>query len=94
MNREFTQRMARAASIRAAKVSKRPLSVWPGDAEVLQLDDLPDVSRDYIAEHPPTGSVTLRRGDEVDFEVGASYGVLTRSFQVGTGLETVVGVWR
>jgi hypothetical protein len=94
MNKEFTQRMARAASIRAAKVSKRPLSVWPGDAEVLHLDDLPSVSKEYVEAHRPTGTVTVRKGEGVDFEVGASYGVLVQIFSVDLGLVTTVGVWR
>jgi hypothetical protein len=93
MNREFTQRMARAASIRAAKVSKRPLNVWPGDAEVLHLDDLPSVSKEYVEKHRPTGTVTVRKGEGIDFRAGQSYGVLMQSFSVEQGLVTTVGVW-
>ena len=85
--------MARAASIRAAKVSKRPLSVWPGDAEVLHLDDLPSVSKEYVEEHRPTGTITVGRGEGIDFQVGLRYGVLMQSFSVEHGLVTTVGVW-
>jgi len=94
MNKEFTVRMARAASIRAAKVSKRPLSIWPGDAEEITVDDLPDVSKEYLEGKPPTGTVTVRKGEGVDFIIGAGYGVLMRSFDVEQGLVTTVGVWR
>ena len=94
MNREFIQRMARATAIRAAKVSHRPLGVWPGDAEVLQLDDLPTVSKEYIEEHPPTGSVTVGRGEGVDFTAGMRYGVIMQSYEVEHGLVRTVGVWR
>jgi len=94
MNHEFIQRMARATAIRAAKVSHRPLSVWPGDVEVLELDDLPDVSRDYIEEHTPTGTVTVRKGEGIDFTVGMRYGVIMQSFTVGEGLVSTVGVWK
>jgi len=93
MNREFTQRMARAASIRAAKVSKRPLSVWPGDAEEITVDDLPDVSKEYLEGKPPTGTVTVRKGEGVDFKVGQRFGVLMRSYEVEHGLVTTIGVW-
>ena len=94
MNHEFIQRMALATAIRAAKVSHRPLGVWPGDAAVLQLDDLPTVSKEYIEEHPPTGSVTVGRGEGVDFTVGMRYGVIMQSFTVGEGLVSTVGVWK
>jgi hypothetical protein len=93
MNKEFTVRMARAASIRAAKVSKRPLSVWPGDAEIITLDDLPGVSKEFVEEHKPAGTVTVRKGEGIDFQVGLRYGVLMQSFSVEQGLVTTVGVW-
>lgn len=88
MNREFYQAVSRAQAIRTAKRAQRPLEIWPGDSEHVTATDLPDVSNEYVAEHPPHGTIRHPHAAFVPV-IGNRYAVLTRQYG-----EIVIGVWR
>lgn len=73
---------ARRDAIERAKVSQRPLNVWPRDVEELQLQDLPIVADEYVKRRPPHQIADI---EALVFEVGNSYGMVHRRH---------VGIWK
>ncbi|HVI70539.1 MAG TPA: hypothetical protein VM656_03510 [Pyrinomonadaceae bacterium] len=88
---------ARRISIKYARLAKRPLEVWPGDEAEIGIEDLPEVGSEWKQTY--TGVKTFTAGEFANYASkmlipGLRYGIISKAFIQGVGVEYVVGMWR
>lgn len=88
---------ARAISIQYAKDARRPLEIWPGDAGNIKLEDLPDVGSEWKVN--PDGVNVFTAGEFASIAdrlltPGRKYGILSKEYVPGVGMEYMIGEWR
>lgn len=85
---------AREISIKYAKEAKRPLEIWPGD-ENIKIEQLPEVGSEWKLHIYRAITITAAEFSFIPLlTVGRKYGIITKSYVPGVGLEYVVGEWR